>query len=169
MEAVEAILGRRSIRKFLDTPVPAELEEKLLRAAMAAPSAGNQQPWHFVAVRDRERLEQLAATSPHAGMLAGAPLGIAVCGRPAGLPHEHFWIQDCSAAVENLLVAAHALGLGAVWLGYHPRAERVAGAGRVLELPEGVVTLAVIPVGYPAESKPPAGRYDPSRVHRDRW
>jgi nitroreductase len=169
MEAVEAILGRRSIRKYLPTAVPPALEEKLLQAAMAAPSAGNQQPWHFVVVRERGRLTELSGTSPHAGMLAGAPLGIAVCGRPGGLKHEPFWVQDCAAAVENLLVAAHALGLGAVWLGYHPRADRVEAAGRVLGLPEDLVTLAVIAVGYPDEAKPPAGRFDPARVHRDRW
>lgn len=163
------ILGRRSIRAWRDEPVGEDAVELLLRAAMAAPSAGNQQPWRFVVVRDRAVLARLAMASPYAQMLPRAPLAIVVCGDTAGEVHPGFWVQDCSAAVENLLIAVHALGLGAVWLGYYPREERVSGARAVLGLPESVVPLAVLPIGWPAEEKPPADRYDPAKVRFDRW
>jgi nitroreductase len=166
---IEAILGRRSIRSWRDEPVDDAAVELLLRAAMAAPSAGNQQPWRFVVVRDRQVLARLAAASPYAQMLPAAPLALVVCGDAAAEVHPGFWVQDCSAAVQNLLLAAHALGLGAVWLGYHPREDRVRGAQAALGLPDTVIPLAVVPVGWPAEPKPPADRYDPAKVRFDRW
>lgn len=169
MEALHAIMTRRSIRMFTGEPVSEEDAERLLRAAMAAPSAGNQQAWQFVAVRDRDLLEALATTSPYAGPLRGAKLALVVCGDTARESHPGYWVQDCAAAVQNILLAAHALGLGAVWLGYHPREERVKGAQKVLGLPEKVTPLAVLAIGHPGETKPPSDRYDETRVHRDRW
>lgn len=169
MDALDAILGRRSIRRFRPDPVDETRVEKLLRAAMAAPSAGNQQPWRFVVLRDRAVREELSRKSPYAAMLPGAPLGIAVCGDLSAEKHEGFWVQDCSAAVQNLLVAAHALGLGAVWLGYYPDEERWKGAQDVLRLPKEIVPLCVIALGYPQEEKPPADRFDPAKVRTDFW
>jgi nitroreductase len=169
MDALDAIHGRRSIRRFRPEAIAEDTLETLLRAAMAAPSAGNQQPWRFIVVRDRAIREELSRKSPYASMLPGAALGIAVCGDLSAEKHKGYWVQDCSAAVQNLLVAAHAIGLGAVWLGYYPDEERWKGAQEVLRLPKEIVPLCVIAVGYPEEAKPPADRYDPGKVRTDFW
>jgi nitroreductase len=169
MDAMQAIATRRSIRAFTPDPVDDTHVEELLRAAMAAPSAGNQQSWRFIVVTDRGRLERLSVTSPYAGMLARAPLAIVVCGETAAARHPGYWVADCSAAMENLLLAAHALGLGAVWLGYHPDAERVERVRDELGIPDGVVPLGIAAVGWPSEEKPPADRFEPVFVHRDTW
>jgi nitroreductase len=169
MDALDAILTRRSIRKYSDRPVPDDLVTDLLRAAMAAPSAGNQQPWQFIVVRERGLLESIAAASPYAGMTRHAQLAVVVCGDLSREHHPGFWVQDCAAATENLLVAATALGLGAVWLGMYPREERIAGVRALFGLPEHVVPFAIVPVGYPAEYPGPAQRFDPNRIHLDRW
>jgi len=169
MDAMEAILTRRSIRKYTDQPVADDLVTELLRAAMAAPSARNQQPWRFIVVRERDRLEAVAVAQPDAGMARNAQVAIVVCADLDLVESEGFWIQDCAAAVENLLLAAHSLGLGAVWSGTYPREDRVEGIRRVCDLPGNIIPFAVIPVGYPAESPGPAHRFDPARVHLERW
>jgi len=164
----DPILSRRSIRAYTGEPVTDEQLERLLRAAMSAPSAGNQQPWRFVVVRGRETLGAIPAVHPYARMLDHAPLAIVVCGTSDGR-WPQFWDQDCAAAVENLLIEAQSLGLGAVWLGVHPLAERVTGLRRLLGIPDAVTPFAVVAVGHPAETKSPADRFDPSRVHHERW
>ncbi len=169
MDALEAINTRRSIRKYTDQPVTDETVAKMLNAAMMAPSAGNQQPWHFVVIRDRKILDEIPTVHPYSSMLASAPLAILVCGDLKLQKNEGYWIQDCSAATQNLLLAAHALGLGAVWLGVFPLGERVVGLTRITELPEHVLPLALIAIGYPAEEKPQPERYDISRIHHDTW
>jgi nitroreductase len=169
MEAAEAMLTRRSVRSYTDQPIPQESVDKLLRAAMAAPSAGNQQPWCFVVVRDRIRLEALAAAEPHGGMVGRAPMAIVVCADLRLVVREGFWVQDCAAATQNLLLAAHAIGLGAVWVGTYPREERVAGVRVALGLPDQVIPFAVVPVGYPVEQPAPADRFDSTRVYLDQY
>jgi nitroreductase len=169
MDILECMMARRSIRKFTGEPVGEETVERLLRAAMAAPSAGNQQSWRFVVLEDREVRIRVAACSPYAGMLPDAALGIVVCGETVGEKHEGYWVQDCSAAVENTLLAACALGLGAVWLGFHPNATRAECCQEVLGLPDHIVPLAVIAIGHPAEDKPPADRFNPEFVRKNRW
>ncbi len=169
MDALAAILGRRSIRQYIAEPVDDAAVETLLRAAVAAPSAGNQQPWRFVVTTERSTLDAMAGTTPYGSMLRHAPLAITVCADTRDLKHPGMWQQDCSAAVQNILLAAHALGLGAVWLGYWPKMERVTPLKLELGIPEGVEPLAVLAIGHPAEEKPPSGRYDPSFVHSDRW
>lgn len=169
MDVLQAMMTRRSIRRYTADPVTEEQIETILRAAQAAPSAGNQQPWRFIVLTDPEVLTAAAATSPYAAMLADAPLGIVVCGETLGLKHEPMWQQDCSAAVQNALLAVHTLGLGGVWLGYYPKMERVAPLKALLAIPEGVEPLAVLAIGYPAERKPPADRYDPTKVRYQRW
>jgi nitroreductase len=166
---MEAILTRRSIRKYTDRPVPDEIVIELLRAAMAAPSAQNQQPWQFVVVRDRALLEGLARAQPYSGMARDAQLAVIVCGDLNLERSPGFWVQDCAAATENLLIAANAAGLGAVWTGTYPREERVANVRSLLSLPEHIIPLAVIPIGYPAEHPAALDRYDAGRVHIDRW
>jgi nitroreductase len=165
----DPVLTRRSTRKYTDEPVADEQVELLLRAAMAAPSAGNQQPWQFVVVRDREALRAVTEAHPYASMLPGAPLAILVCGDTGPKKWPDFWEQDCSAATENLLIEAERLGLGAVWLGVHPRAERVTALRELFGLPGTIMPFALVAVGHPAEHKPPSDRYDAARVHFERW
>ncbi len=168
-DAMECILGRRSIRRFTDEPVDEATLDRLLHAAMAAPSAGNQQPWRFVVLDDREVRVKVAECSPYAAMLPDAPIAVVVCGDTVGEKHPGYWVQDCAAAVENTLLAAGALGLGAVWLGFYPDEHRTVCCQEVLGLPETVKPLAVIAIGHPAQAKPPADRYDATFVHRNRW
>jgi nitroreductase len=134
---------------------------------MAAPSAKNRQPWHFVVVRDKETLTKLSEAHPYGKMLADAEAAIAVCGDMNVAPD--YWIQDCSAATENILIAVAALGLGAVWLGCHPRPERVTAIRGVLSIPEHIGVLSLISIGHPAEKKEPRTQYDKSRVHSETW
>jgi nitroreductase len=169
MEAYETILTRRSVRAYIDQPVSDEMIHKLLVAAMSAPSAGNGQPWHFGVITERSVLNSLAELLPFGKMLQQAPLAIAVCGETKGQPFDGYWVQDCSAATENLLLAAHALGLGAVWLGVYPREDRVAGVRGLLGIPEPVTPLCVVSVGYPVEPGGATDRYRAERVHRERW
>jgi nitroreductase len=170
METLEAMLTRRSIREYTQQAVPDELVRELLAAAMQAPSAGNQQPWHFVLVTERSQLEALADGLPYGKMLKTAPLGVAVCADLELAKHPGYWVQDCSAATQNLLLAAHALGLGAVWLGVYPVEERVEWVKQLLKLPEQVIPLCVVSLGYPATTpEPPARRYAESRLHYNHW
>jgi nitroreductase len=167
MNTLEAIHTRRSIRKFTDDPVTGEQAETLLRAAMAAPSANNEQAWAFVEIRDRGRLDEIMEAHPFATMLATAPLAIAVLGDTSRELHPGYWPLDCSAAAQNILLAAHELGLGAVWLGVHPREERILDISRILSLPAHLVPHCLIAAGHPAETKNPAERFDPDRVFRE--
>lgn len=169
-EALRTIMTRRSIRKYTGQPVEEEKIRLLLRAAMAAPSARNIQPWEFIVLTSRESIDRLATFSPHVGMLKESPLAIVVCGRTdpeTGSPD--YWVIDCAAAVQNALLAAHALGLGGVWLGVHPRRERQDVLKQLLKLPEDIVPHSVMSIGYPAEQKEPANRYREERVHRETW
>jgi nitroreductase len=169
MDALEAIHTRRSIRKYLDQPVPEELIQKLLAAAMQAPSARNQQPWQFVVIDDRAILAKIPGFMPNAAMAGGAPLAILVCGDLSLETSEGYWVVDCSAAVENMLLAAHALGLGAVWCGVYPREPRMEGLRRLVGLPANVVAHSLVVLGYAAEQIPAADRYRPERVRHNRW
>lgn len=152
-------------------PVGADTVELLLRAAMAAPSAVNRQPWAFVVVDDRELLRELAGALPFAKMAARAPLAVVVCGDLSRNPGASgdWWVMDASAASENLLLAAHALGLGAVWTGVYPRGERVEAVRRVLGLPSDVVPLNLIPVDYPADNPEPKQKWNPANVRHNGW
>lgn len=165
-ELIQTIFSRRSIRKYTSEPVSEDDIKTLLEAAMAAPSANNSQPWRFVVVTRREILDALAEAHPYGKMLAQATLCVAVCGDPAA---SAYWEQDCSAATENLLLAATALGLGAVWLGVHPREDRVAAVRRVLGIPANIAPLCLLSIGHPAEHKEPRTQYDEAKVHRERW
>jgi nitroreductase len=138
-------------------------------AAMCAPSAGNQQPWHFIVVTQREQLDALAEVLPYGKMLRQAPLAVVICGDPKLQIHEGFWVQDCSAATQNILLAAHAKGLGAVWVGVYPKEERIAGIRRLMGVPEHVVPLCVVSIGYPVSRVEPANRYQEARIHLNRW
>jgi len=164
-QSLSLLHQRRSIRKYTNQPVSGQQVEQLMRAAMAAPSASNKQPWQFVVVQERAMLNQLSEVHPYAKMLKEAPLCIAVCGDRA----NKFWEQDCAAATQNILLAATALGLGAVWLGIHPNPEPVATVSRLLRIPDTHLPLCLISIGHPAEEKGPSERYDPGKVHSEQW
>lgn len=169
MEVMEAIRTRRSIRKFSDKPVPAEMIDSIIKAAMLAPSAGNQQPWHFIVATKREKLDQVPSYHPYAGMIRHAGVAIVVCGAPEGTKWPDFWVQDCSAATENLLLAARDLGLGTVWTGVYPLEDRIAKTRELFDIPENVIPLAIIPVGWPDAEFSSKDRYEPARVHQESW
>jgi nitroreductase len=166
----DPVLERRSIRKFTDQPVSEDHVTTLLKAAMSAPSAGNEQPWHFVVIRERSLLDAVASFHPYARMITQAPVASLVCGDLEREKSKGFWVEDCSAATENILIEAQQIGLGSVWLGVYPREDRVENMRRIIAgMPENAVPFALVPVGYPAESKRPSDRWDESRVHYGRW
>lgn len=169
METIEAIMSRRSIRKFTSQVVPEEEIDILLRAGMQAPSAGNGQPWHFVVIVERSLLDQVPTFHPYANMILEAPLAILVCADMRKPKRPHYCEEDCSAATENILLAAHARGLGAVWLGIAHNQEREDGIRHLVELPAGVQPISLVVIGYPAEKKPRESRYKRERVHRNKW
>ena len=165
--AYQTILSRTSVRAYTDQKVEKAKIEKLLRAAMAAPTAVNKQPWHFVVIEDKHILEQIAEEIPTAKMAARAPLAITVCGdMKKALDGEgrDFWIQDASAATENLLLAAHAMGLGAVWTSVYPIKDKVEATRALLKLPETIVPLGTIVIGYPKEKPLPKDKWKPENV-----
>jgi nitroreductase len=166
---MKTALLRRSIRKYKPGPVADKVVHDLLEAAMAAPSAGDERPWQFIVLRDRAVLDAVPAIHSNAQMITEAPVAIVVCGDLQKEKYKGFWVQDCAAATENLLLAVTDAGLGAVWCGIYPLDERVQAFRELLKAPAHVVPFAIVPVGHPAEEKPPARRYDPARVHQDRW
>jgi nitroreductase len=160
------IFSRRSIRAYTGEPVSEQDIHSLLEAGMSAPSASNRKPWHFVVVTDRQQLQALADAQPYGKMLANAAVGIAVCGDPA---ISDWWVQDCTAATENILIAAVGLGLGGVWLGSHGRPEREQAVRDVLGIPDRIGVLSLLSIGHPAEKKEARTQYDPVRVHENKW
>ena len=168
---LQFILGRRSIRVYAPSEVSETAVTQLLQAAMAAPSAVARDPWRFVVIRKKETLSTIAAALPNGGMLATAPLGIVVCG-DLDAAHDRqlsYLLQDCSAAIENLLLCAHGLGLGACWLGVHPREDRVRKLKEILQLPASVIPVAGISIGHPGEEKEPRTRFNRGYVHWEKW
>lgn len=164
---LDNIATRTSIRDYEARPVEKEKIEKMLRAAMAAPTAMNKQPWHFVVVDQRNVLDALAGANPYAKMLKKAPLAIVVCGNTDKMIEgggRDFWIQDASAATENLLLAAHAMGLGAVWTGAYPSEERCISINKVLSLSDNLIPLNMIVVGYPAEQPQPKQKFKEENI-----
>ncbi len=163
------IYERRSIRKYTTKDIEDFKLKKLLEAGAAAPSAHNEQPWHFIVIKDRERLNKLAEIHPYGKMLRDAPLAVAVCGDLDKQKDYNYWVQDCSAATQNILLEAVSLGLGAVWLGIHPNPNIEPAVNKFLDLPENVKTLSVISLGYPAEHKDSKTRLKEEIVHQESW
>ena len=168
MEAIEAIMSRRSIRKYTDKKIPEEIITKLLKAAMNAPSAHNRQPWHFIVLDDRETLNKVPEYHQYSKMLENASHAIVVLGDNE-VQTSDFWIHDCSAATMNILIAANALGLGAVWLGVHPYEALIEGTKKLFNVPAHVTPLGIISLGYPEETRSPRENYNQERVHRNKW
>ena len=169
METLDAIKTRRSIRKYKSEPVPEEKIQILMEAAMMAPSACNQQPWQFILVDDRRLLDAIPKFHPYSMMLHEAPLAIVVCGDSRHEIVPGFWVEDCSAAIQNILLAATDQGLGTVWLAIYPDVERMQKTKELLLFPEPVIPLAVIAVGYPNEEKGAVDRFKADRIHRNGW
>ena len=167
---LKIINSRASVRAWTDKKVPVSMIEKILEAGMNAPSAGNQQPWQFVVVTDKDLLEKMAAINPYGAFVGKAPCAILVCGDTKLEKFKGFWVQDCSAATENMLLAMHALKLGGVWTGIYPRTDRISNFTSLFKLPKGVEPLALLPFGYPAVPlKKRPSRYKNERVHFNSW
>lgn len=169
----ENILNRKSVRSYTDRAVSREQIDTLLRAAMAAPTGRDMRPWKFVVVDDKETLAALAEQLPHHKMLPEAAVAIVVCGDLSVVDDKgeasRNWTFDCSAATENLLLMAEAMGLGAVWTGIHPYDERVTAVRSALELPEEIIPLNLIPIGYPKGDPQPKDKYNADNVHFNGW
>lgn len=170
--AIENIMTRTSIRSYQEKPVEDEKVETLLKAAMAAPTAGNKQPWRFIVIKDKNTLKAISDNFHTMAMAENAPLAIVVCGDlKATFPGDDadYWIQDASAATENMLLAANAMGLGAVWCGIYPQMERVDLLKEMLGIPECIMPLNVVPIGYPAQNPEPKDKWKPEYIHYESW
>ena len=165
------LFGRRSIRVYAPGEISDATVTKLLETAMAAPSAMTKDPWRFVVVRDKQALAQLAAALPGGKMLVTAALAVVVCGDlDAAFDRQlSFLLQDCSAAIENLLLGAHALGLGACWVGIHPSEAAVHSVGKMFALPANIIPVAAISLGHPGEQPGPRTRYNADYIHSEKW
>jgi nitroreductase len=169
MELFETIMQRRSVRKYKDLSVSDEDFQKIMAAAMMAPSAGNAQPWQFIVIRSPETRKKVAEINPYAAMAMTAPVGVLVCGDLSLEKYPGYWVQDCSAATQNMLLAAHGLGLGAIWTGVYPIEERVIAFKKLLNLPEQVIPLGYIAIGHPDQENKPQSRYKEERLHQEKW
>jgi nitroreductase len=169
MEAIDAILTRRSIRKYLDKSVSDDLIKQLLISAVSAPSAGNQQPWHFVIINDKNILSEITKSHPHAKFLKGAPCAILVCGDLSLETFKGYWMIDCAAATENILISIRALGLGSCWIGIYPREERMKTLKTIIRLPENIIPFSLISIGYTDEKQKKVNRSKSMRVHYNSW
>ena len=169
MEKLDYILDRRSIRRFTDEKIDNNQIKIILTAAMYAPSAVNMQPWHFVVIDDRSMMEKVMEIHPYARMLQTASHAVVVCGDEQLQHDDGYWVVDCGAATQNLLLAAQTLGLGACWVGLHPREERKSSFSRLLHLPSHVLPFAMIALGYPEELKPRPDRFHAEKVKYNGW
>jgi nitroreductase len=169
MNVLEAIKTRRSIRSYTDKPVSDDAIQTIIGAGMLAPSAGNQQPWHFIVVRDRAKLDAVPSFHPYAKMITQASVAIVLCGDPVGKKWPDFWAQDCSAAAQNMLLAAREMGLGTVWTGVYPDQKRMEGARELFAIPDAVYPFAIIPVGWPEAKFTTMDRFNPSLIHHEAW
>lgn len=169
MELMEAMSTRRSIRTYTEKEISDEMIEQIIKAGMMAPSAGNQQPWHFIVTRDREKMDKIPSFHPYASMLKKASIAIVVCGDPNGKKWPDFWVQDCSAAVQNMLLAARGIGLGTVWAGVYPLEDRMEGIRKTFGIPDSIYPFAIVPVGWPDTDFKPMDRYNASLVHNEIW
>lgn len=166
---MNAIYKRRSIRKYTSQPVPEKNIIAFIKAGMNAPSAGNQQPWHFVIIDDRGILKEITNIHPYSQMLHQASTAILVCGDLDLEKNEGYWVQDCSAATENILLEIADQGFGGVWLGVYPRKDRVEGIRKLLRIPPGIIPFSLISIGYPAENKKLKNEFKKERIKRNYW
>ncbi|GFN35744.1 nitroreductase family protein [Tepidimicrobium xylanilyticum] len=169
MDVLEAIFTRRSIRRFTGEPIKEEDLRTILKAGFQAPSAHNYEPREYVVVRDKDVLDRIAEFHKYAKMLPKAGCGIIVCGDKEKQPEIGFLVEDCSASIQNMLLAAHGLGLGAVWCGLYSVEKLIKSMADVLELPDNLIPIGMVVVGVKAEDKEPIDRFDENKVHFDKW
>jgi nitroreductase len=169
MDAIQNIMSRRSIRKYSGEGISSEQIQTIISAAMQAPSAGNRQPWYFIVVQDRQILDAIQKIHPYSNMLNDASCAIVVCADTKIELYTNYWAIECAAATQNILLAAHAIGLGAVWLGVYPREERMEQLKILFELPDNIEILSIVSVGHPAETKEEEDRFKSERVHYNKW
>lgn len=169
MDTLTAIFTRRSIRKYSDKPVSDKTVKLLLQAAMVAPSAKNTQSWEFVVIRDKKTLGQIPSIHPFTKHISECQVAIVVCGNTKLEAARGQWIPDASNASMNILLAAHSLGLGAVWTAFYPYEDRTAGIRKLLNLPDHIMPLNIIPLGYPLEQRAYEDRFNPAKVHYEKW
>lgn len=169
MDTLETIFTRRSIRKFTNKAVDPKLIETLLQAAMSAPSANNQQAWRFIVINDRNVLNEIPKYHPSSQMCLEAQAAIVTCIDPSLEKSKGWVVQDLAAATQNILLAARALGLGAVWLGVYPREDRVSGVKKLFALPENIIPFSIIPIGYTDIEQNSIDRFDSTRIHYNKW
>ncbi|HPR63112.1 MAG TPA: nitroreductase family protein [Thermoanaerobaculia bacterium] len=169
MQSIEWIFSRRSIRHFKPEVIDDKILTLLVKCAMYAPSAGNQRPWCYLVITDRALLDQIPLVHPYAAMLKEASAAILVCGDPERQKHSGYWVQDCSAATQNILLGAHSLGLGSVWLGVHPRTEREEALRKLFSIPEPIIPFSLVALGYPATSPENPDRYEGDRIRHNQW
>lgn len=169
MDIFEAIKTRRSVRAYTDKDISDEDINKLIDAAMIAPSAGNARPWQFIIIRDKETLLKIKDVNPYAKMADNAKAAIMICGDLSLEKYQGFWVQDCSAATQNLLLASTALGIGSVWTGVYPIEERVEKFTKMLNLPENIIPLSLTILGYPKKEPKAESRFEENKIHLEKW
>lgn len=169
MEVIKAILSRRSIRRYSGKKIEKKIVDKIIHAGMYAPSAVNKQPWHFIVFEDKESCRAIAEVHPNAAMLNSAALGVLVCFDEKLQHDEGYGTLDCSAATQNMLLAAHDMGLGACWIGIYPRENRMQSLQRIFNLPDHIKAFSIVSLGYSDEDKPIPERFKPERIHLEKW
>jgi len=169
MEAYEALMTRRSIRKFEERSIDEKILKDILQAAMNAPSAHNRQPWEFILIDNKKILEEIPKLNKYAEMCKRSPLSILICGDLEKENLEGLLVQGCSAAIENILLAAHIKGIGSVWTGMYPKKNRIDGLRNILSLPSNILPIGLVVLGYPSEIKAKENRYDEKKIHRNGW
>jgi len=169
MDAIKAIISRRSIRKYKKKPIEKKLIKDLIEIGMTAPSAGNEQPWHYIIIDNREILNKITKFHPHSKMLNEADCAILICFDKNLEKHKDMAVQDCSASTQNIMIAANSFGIGSVWLGIYPREDRIIGIKNLFKFPENIIPFSIISLGYPAEMKNIEDRYKINRIHYNKW
>lgn len=169
MEVLDCIITRRSIRKYKEQNIELQKVEEILKAAMYAPTARNQQTFEFLVINNRKTLDELSEIHPYAKMLKVAPLAILVCHNHSKVKSDGFWIQDLAAVTQNILLQAHSIGLGSVWLGVYPRDDREIGIKKYFNLPDEIIPFSLVSLGYADESPQTTERYDHKKIHFNHW
>ncbi|WDV45790.1 nitroreductase family protein [Clostridiaceae bacterium M8S5] len=169
MNTLDCILNRRSIRKYTDEAISEEKIKEILKASMYAPSGGNARPWSFVVIKNKDTLKKITELHPYSKPLLGADCAIIVCGDMKKEKYKGLWIQDCSAATQNILLSATELGIGSVWLGVYPETDRVDGIRELINAPENIIPFSIVALGYPAEEKSIPDRFEENNIHYNVW